>query len=86
VALQQALRLIEKTAKSPELTLDAGRGLAEIVSRYTRTFYGYNAMMKACCMIPLINDTGLATLILLVAEYDPKQKYTLIRLIHLVNL
>jgi prophage maintenance system killer protein len=37
-ALQQALRLIEKTAKSPELTLDAGRGLAEIVSRYTQTF------------------------------------------------
>ncbi len=36
--LQQALKLIEKTAKSPELTLDAGRGLTEIVSRYTQTF------------------------------------------------
>jgi len=37
-ALQQALKLIEKTAKSPDLTLDAGRGLTEIVSRYTQTF------------------------------------------------
>lgn len=36
--LQQALKLIEKTAKSPELTLEAGRGLTEIVSRYTQTF------------------------------------------------
>ncbi|PCH62806.1 MAG: hypothetical protein COC09_07100 [Gammaproteobacteria bacterium] len=37
-ALQQALKLIEKTAKSPDLTLEAGRGLTEIVSRYTQTF------------------------------------------------
>ncbi len=37
-ALQQALKLIEKTAKSPELTLEAGRGLTEIVTRYTQTF------------------------------------------------
>lgn len=37
-ALQQALKLIEKTAKSPDLTIDAGRGLTEIVSRYTQTF------------------------------------------------
>ena len=37
-ALQQALKLIEKTAKSPELTLEAGRGLTEIVSCYTQTF------------------------------------------------
>lgn len=36
--LQHALKLIEKTAKSPELTLEAGRGLTEIVSRYTHTF------------------------------------------------
>ena len=37
-ALQQALKLIEKTAQSPDLTLDSGRGLTEIVSRYTQTF------------------------------------------------
>ena len=30
---------------------------------------------------PVINDTGLAALTLLVAESDPKQKETLIRLI-----
>lgn len=37
-ALQQALKLIEKTAKSPELTIESGRGLTEIISRYTQTF------------------------------------------------
>jgi len=31
--------------------------------------------------IPVINDTGLAALTLLVAESDPKQKGTLIKLI-----
>jgi len=37
-ALKQALVLIEKTAQSPELTVEAGSGLVEIVSRYTQTF------------------------------------------------
>lgn len=36
--LEQALLLIQKTAKSPELALDGGRGLVDIVSRYTQTF------------------------------------------------
>jgi hypothetical protein len=36
--LQQALRLIQKAAQSPELSSDASRGLVEIVSRYTQTF------------------------------------------------
>lgn len=36
--LEQALRLIQKTAASPELTVDSGRGLVDIVSRYTHTF------------------------------------------------
>jgi len=46
-ALKQALKLIEKTAKSPDLTLDAGRGLTEIVSRYTQTFlWLHKRMMK----------------------------------------
>lgn len=36
--LQQALRLIEKAASSPDLSRDAGQGLVEIVSRYTQTF------------------------------------------------
>lgn len=36
--LQQALALIKKTAQSPELKTDEGRGLIEIISRYTQTF------------------------------------------------
>ncbi|MCP4236333.1 MAG: hypothetical protein GY770_22595 [Aestuariibacter sp.] len=36
--LKQALVLIEKAAKSPELKQDESRGLVEIVSRYTQTF------------------------------------------------
>lgn len=38
IALEQALKLIQKTAQSPELNLEAGRGLVDIVSRYTQTF------------------------------------------------
>lgn len=37
-ALNQALELIQKTAKSPALTAEAGSGLVDIVSRYTQTF------------------------------------------------
>ena len=36
--LQQALALINKAAQSPELTRQAGRGLVDIVSRYTQSF------------------------------------------------
>ncbi len=36
--LKQALELIKKAAQSPELNTDTGRGLVEIVSRYTQTF------------------------------------------------
>lgn len=36
--LQQAIALIQKAARSPELSRDAGRGLVNIVSRYTQTF------------------------------------------------
>lgn len=36
--LKQALALIKKTAQSPELNTDEGRGLVEIISRYTQTF------------------------------------------------
>ncbi len=36
--LEQALNLIKKTAQSPELNTDEGRGLVEIISRYTQTF------------------------------------------------
>lgn len=36
--LEQALALIQKAASSPELTVASGRGLVDIVSRYTQTF------------------------------------------------
>ena len=36
--LQQALALIKKTAQSAELNTDEGRGLIEIISRYTQNF------------------------------------------------
>ncbi|MFK3917310.1 hypothetical protein [Psychrobacter sp. NPDC078501] len=36
--LQQALKLIKKTAQSPELKTDEGRELVESISRYTQTF------------------------------------------------
>lgn len=38
IELEQALALIKKTAQSPDLSRDAGRGLVDIVSRYTKTF------------------------------------------------
>ncbi|MES2824995.1 MAG: RhuM family protein [Pseudomonadota bacterium] len=37
-ALEAALELVRKVAASPELAVDSGRGLVEIVSRYTQTF------------------------------------------------
>lgn len=36
--LQQAIALINKAAQSPELTTESGRGLIDIVSRYTQSF------------------------------------------------
>lgn len=36
--LEQAISLIRKAARSPELTTASGRGLVEIISRYTRSF------------------------------------------------
>ena len=36
--LETALKLVRKAASSPELKADTGRGLVEIVSRYTQTF------------------------------------------------
>lgn len=36
--LELALELIRKTARRPELSAEGGRGLVEIVSRYTQTF------------------------------------------------
>lgn len=36
--LEAALRLIQKTARTSNLTLEAGRGLVDVIGRYTQTF------------------------------------------------
>ncbi len=38
VELQQAISLIQKAAQSPSMATDMGRGLVDILSRYTQTF------------------------------------------------
>jgi hypothetical protein len=48
--LEAALALVRKTAQSPELELEAGRGLVDIVSRYAQTF-----------LLPQRYDEGLLT-------------------------
>ena len=109
---EQALALIQKTAQSSELTVQSGRGLVDIVSRYTQTFLWLQqydegllsepksqiggtlstvdearkalAVLKADLLAkgePIINDTGLTALALLIAESAPEQKETLIKLI-----
>ncbi|GAW85488.1 hypothetical protein bplSymb_SCF00710P001 [Bathymodiolus platifrons methanotrophic gill symbiont] len=47
-------------------------------------FLHRNGRLLNADALPVINDTGLAALTLLVAESDPKQKETLIRLIMLM--
>lgn len=39
VELQQAISLIQKTATSPSMATGMGRGLVDILSRYTQTFF-----------------------------------------------
>jgi hypothetical protein len=36
--LEAALRLVQQTARTAELTGDTGRGLVDVISRYTQTF------------------------------------------------
>ncbi|MCP4608984.1 MAG: virulence RhuM family protein [Planctomycetes bacterium] len=38
IELQQAMALIQKAAQSPDMETDMGRGLVDILSRYTQTF------------------------------------------------
>ena len=38
VELQQAMALIQKAAQSPSMATDMGRGLVDVLSRYTQTF------------------------------------------------
>lgn len=50
--------LFHKAAQYPELTGPTGRELVDIVSRYTQTFFGCNAMMKACWKSPPAGQSG----------------------------
>ncbi len=57
--LQQALNLIKKTAQSPELNTDEGRGLVEIISRYTQTFLWLQRYDEGLLDDPAGQDGGI---------------------------
>lgn len=57
--LQQALKLIKKTAQSPELRTDEGRGLVEIISRYTQTFLWLQRYDEGLLDSPAGQDGGV---------------------------
>ncbi|MEK6202705.1 MAG: virulence RhuM family protein [Psychrobacter sp.] len=57
--LQQALKLIKKTAQSPELNTDEGRGLVEIISRYTQTFLWLQRYDEGLLDSPAGQDGGI---------------------------
>ena len=57
--LQQALKLIKKTAQSPELNTDEGRGLIEIISRYTQTFLWLQRYDEGLLDSPAGQDGGI---------------------------
>ncbi|QOR12792.1 RhuM family protein [Haemophilus parainfluenzae] len=56
--LEQALALIQKTANSSELTLESGRGLVDIVSRYTHTFLWLQQYDEGLLTEPQIQQGG----------------------------
>jgi prophage maintenance system killer protein len=57
--LEAALALIRKTAQVPELTIDAGRGLVEIISRYTQTFLLLQRYDEGLLTEPIGTDGGV---------------------------
>ena len=57
--LEQALKLIQKTAQSPELNTNSGKGLIEIVSRYTQTFLWLQRYDEGLLVEPTGNSGGL---------------------------
>lgn len=57
--LEQALKLIQKTAQSPELNTNSGKGLIEIVSRYTQTFIWLQRYDEGLLVEPAGNSGGL---------------------------
>lgn len=57
--LQHALELIKKTAQSPELKIDEGRGLIEIISRYTQTFLWLQRYDEGLLDEPDVEEGGI---------------------------
>lgn len=57
--LQHALELIKKTAQSPELNTDEGRGLIEIISRYTQTFLWLQRYDEGLLDEPNVEEGGI---------------------------
>lgn len=56
--LEAALALVRKTARSPELTGSAGRGLVDIVSRYAQTFLLLQRYDEGLLTEPATQDGG----------------------------
>ncbi|WGE84491.1 RhuM family protein [Actinobacillus equuli] len=56
--LEQALVLIQKTANSSELTIESGRGLVDIVSRYTHTFLWLQQYDEGLLIEPKVQAGG----------------------------
>lgn len=57
--LEQALALIQKTAKSSELTVESDRGLVDIVSRYTQTFLWLQQYDEGLLTNPKVQTGGV---------------------------
>ncbi len=57
--LQQAIALIQKTAQSSELTLESGRGLVDIVSRYAQTFLWLQQYDEGLLIEPQTQSGGI---------------------------
>ena len=57
--LEKALLLIRKTAESPALSMESGKGLVDVVTRYTRTFLWLQRYDEGRLTEPSGQDGGL---------------------------
>ena len=56
--LQVALELVKKAAQAPDLTVDAGRGLVDIVTRYAQTFAWLQRYDEGLLAEPVVQAGG----------------------------
>jgi prophage maintenance system killer protein len=59
LTLEAALALVRKTAQSPDLNTQAGRGLVDIISRYTQTFLWLQRYDEGLLSEPAGQEGGL---------------------------